>query len=67
MIKACGIQETLTWCAEEVNMILMNFDVSRCDRPEKEVVEGVCLSLDMVREICLETMERCVALQKDEE
>ncbi|MGW8312856.1 MAG: hypothetical protein ACWGOL_06470 [Desulfuromonadales bacterium] len=48
-------------------MILMNFDVSRCDRPEKEVVEGVCLSLDMVREICLETMERCVALQKDEE
>jgi hypothetical protein len=48
-------------------MILMNFDVSRCDRADKEVIEGVCLSFDMVREICLETMERCVAIIKDEE
>ncbi len=48
-------------------MNLSNIDVSKCDRVEKEVVEGLCLSYDMIKEICLETMEECIATQKSDE
>lgn len=48
-------------------MNLSKIDVSKCDRAEKEVVEGLCLSYDMVKSICLETMEECVAMQKSDE
>ena len=44
-----------------------NIDVNRCKRPDKEVIEGICLSFDMIKEICLETMERCIAIEKDKE
>ena len=48
-------------------MNLSNIDVSKCDRAEKEVVEGLCLSYDMIKEICLETMEECTAMQESDE
>ena len=48
-------------------MNLMNIDAAQCDRKEKEVVEGVCLSFDMMKGICLETMEKCVAVEAEEE
>jgi uncharacterized lipoprotein YehR (DUF1307 family) len=48
-------------------MNLINIDATQCDRSEKEVVEGVCLSFDMMKGICLETMEKCVAMGDDEE
>ena len=47
----------------------MNFthiDTSKCERAEKEVIEGICLSYDMVKGICLETMQECDAIQKDD-
>lgn len=48
-------------------MNLWNIDVSQCERDDKEVIEGICLSYDMIKGICLETMEACVAAQKNEE
>lgn len=48
-------------------MNLTNIDPTACDRVEKEVIEGICLSYDMVRGICLETMQECQAKQEDEE
>lgn len=45
-------------------MNLSNIDVSKCNRAEKEVIEGLCLSYDMIRGICLETMEECIAMQE---
>jgi len=48
-------------------MNLGNIDVNRCKRADKEVVEGICLSFDMVKELCLETMERCIAVENDEQ
>ena len=47
-------------------MNLMNNDTSKCLRVEKEVVEGICLSYDMLKGICLETMQECDAIEKDE-
>lgn len=43
-------------------MDLQSIDTSRCALPEKEVVEGVCLSYDMIRGLCLETMCPCSGL-----
>ena len=43
-------------------MNLQSIDVSRCQRPEKEVNEGLCLSYDLVKGLCLETLTPCVAL-----
>jgi len=48
-------------------MNLMNIDTSKCVRAEKEVVEGICLSYDMLKGICLETMQACDAIEKDDE
>lgn len=48
-------------------MNLLNIDTTQCDRKEKEVVEGVCLSLDMMKGLCLETMEKCAALGEEDE
>ena len=48
-------------------MNLKHIDVSKCERAEKEVVEGFCLSYDMVKGLCLETMEECEALHENEE
>lgn len=42
-------------------------DESRCDRTEKEVIEGLCLSYDLVKGLCLETMEPCVAAEEIDE
>ncbi len=42
-------------------------DVEKCDRADKEVIEGFCLSYDMVKGICLETMNKCKAMCKSEE
>jgi len=47
-------------------MNLMNIDTSKCMRAEKEVVEGICLSYDMLKGICLETMQECEAIEKDD-
>ena len=43
-------------------MDLQNIDVDKCQRKEKEVIEGVCLSYDMVRGVCPETMGECDAV-----
>jgi hypothetical protein len=43
-------------------MNLQSIDVRRCQRPEKEVSEGLCLSYDLVKGLCLETLAPCVAL-----
>ena len=43
-------------------MNLNGIDVSRCQRPEKQVNEGLCLSYDLIRGVCLETLAPCVAL-----
>ncbi len=51
---------------EEASMNLGNVDPSKCERAEKEVVEGICLSYDMMKGICLETMQECDATQKDD-
>ena len=48
-------------------MNLLNIDAAQCERKEKEVVEGVCLSFDMMKGICLETMEECVAMQNEDD
>lgn len=48
-------------------MNLRNIDTTTCDRAEKEVIEGICLSYDMVKGICLETMQECEARQDDDE
>lgn len=48
-------------------MNLINIDTSKCQREEKEVIEGICLSYDMVKGVCLETMEKCDAMLKDDE
>ncbi len=53
--------------AKEASMNLVDIDVSKCDRAEKEVIEGLCLSYDMIKGICLETMQECVAMQKSDE
>jgi hypothetical protein len=54
-------------CFQEADMNLRNIDTSKCERTEKEVVEGFCLSYDMLKGVCLETMEKCDAmLEKDE-
>jgi len=45
----------------------MNIDTTQCERVEKEVVEGICLSYDMIKGICLETMQECEAALKDDE
>lgn len=37
------------------------FDFEKCEMPEKKVIEGLCLSYDMLRCNCLETMETCLA------
>ena len=48
-------------------MNLMHIDTSKCERAEKEVIEGICLSYDLMKGICLETMQECDAINKDEE
>ena len=48
-------------------MQLNPIDTSKCRREEKEVVEGICLSYDMIRGICLETMNGCEALPENPE
>lgn len=48
-------------------MNLTNIDLTTCERAEKEVSEGICLSYDMVKGICLETMQECEAKQDNDE
>ena len=48
-------------------MNLRNIDTSKCEHAEKEVIEGICLSYDMLKGICLETMQECEAMEKDDE
>lgn len=48
-------------------MNLKSIDVSKCKREEKEVIEGLCLSYDLMRGICLETMKECDALRENDE
>ncbi len=48
-------------------MNVVNIDTSKCNRDDKEVIEGICLSYDMVKGLCMETMEECVAAQKEQE
>lgn len=46
-------------------MQLTPIDTDKCRREEKEVIEGICLSYDMIRGICLETMTDCEALSEN--
>ena len=48
-------------------MKLISFDTSKCEREEKEVVEGFCLSYDMLKGVCLETMEACEAMPENDD
>lgn len=43
----------------EMNMGEMVFE--RCQLEQKKVIEGFCLSYDMIRGVCLENMKPCVA------
>jgi hypothetical protein len=43
----------------EVIMNFMSVDFSKCQRKEKEICEGLCLSYDLVRAVCLETSKPC--------
>lgn len=47
-------------------MDLQGFDASKCQHPQKELCEGLCLSYDLLRGLCLETMTLCPALVADE-
>lgn len=42
-------------CAMDLRLIA----VDQCRLPQKKVIEGLCLSYDMLRELCLETMGPC--------
>ena len=42
-----------------MNLDIFNFEL--CDLPEKQVIEGLCLSYDLLRGCCLETMRGCLA------
>lgn len=48
-------------------MNLTSIDTSKCKRDEKEVVEGFCLSYDMLKGVCLETMEECEAVHESDD
>jgi len=48
-------------------MDMDRFDFELCDLPEKQVVEGLCLSYDLLRGFCLETMGACLAAPRDTE
>jgi hypothetical protein len=48
-------------------MNLNYVDTTKCERAEKEVIEGICLSYDMVKGLCLETMQECDATQKEDQ
>ena len=48
-------------------MKLVSFDTSKCEREEKEVVEGFCLSYDMIKGVCLETMEAREAMPENDD
>jgi len=43
------------------------FDFALCDLSEKQVIEGLCLSYDILRGCCLETMAECFAGPKTSE
>jgi len=45
-------------------MNLEGFDEARCECTEKVIIEGICLSFDLLRQVCLETGHRCVALER---
>jgi len=45
-------------------MNLEGFDEARCESTEKVIIEGICLSFDLLRQVCLETGSRCVALDR---
>ena len=51
----------------ETFMKLISFDASKCKREEKEVVEGFCLSYDMIKGVCMETMEACEAMPESDD
>lgn len=52
-------------------MIVKSGGFDLCQRPEKKVVEGLCLSYDLLRGLCMETEEPCIILvdraEKEEE
>ena len=48
-------------------MNLMTIDESKCDLAEKEIIEGLCMSYDILKGICLETNEACVAILEIDE
>lgn len=39
-----------------------SLDVDRCNRPEKEVCEGLCLSYDLLSGLCTDSGSPCDAL-----
>jgi len=43
-------------------MDVNGFDYDRCILEEKQVVEGLCISYDLLRGLCLETQEVCQAM-----
>ncbi len=47
-------------------MDLKGIDVSHCRHPRKQVSEGLCLSYDLLRGLCLETMQPCTTLPEQE-
>ena len=48
-------------------MNLRYIDVNKCEREEKEVIEGICLSYDMIRNVCMETMRECDAIAENDQ
>jgi hypothetical protein len=47
-------------------MQIGTIDESKCDLEGKEVLEGICLSYDMLKGVCLETNEKCEAIEKSD-
>lgn len=46
-------------------MNVETIDFSQCDREEKQLIEGFCLSFDLLRGRCLETLEPCQLLESE--
>lgn len=52
---------------EEAGMNLDTIDKPGCERAEKEIIEGFCLSYDLVKGVCLETLEPCAEMLESDE
>ncbi len=48
-------------------MELKMIDEDKCSLAGRNIVEGLCLSYDVIRDLCLETMQSCPAIAGQDE